>query len=171
MQDFELGTILMLAEGYGQPMLYSGYAFERFDEAPALAGRVIADTVCKVDENGFSVTRDDYAPGEWICQHRLESTARMIEFRHAVGALETREVYQSGKLYGFARGDRGYFMVNVSKYSEAEFQVTTGLPDGVYRDMLSGSEYEIRDGELAAKLPPKTAIALVSVTVSDRRLN
>lgn len=163
-QDFELGTILMLAEGYGQPMLYSGYAFERFDEAPALDGRMIADTSCEVDENGFSILREDYTPGEWVCQHRLESTARMIEFRHLVGAEDTREVYQSGKLYGFARGDQGYFIVNVSKYSEAEFKVATGLPDGVYRDVLSGVEFEVIAGELASTLAPKTAIALVAAS-------
>jgi alpha-amylase len=160
LQDFELGTILMLAEGYGQPMLYSGYAFERFDAAPALAGRMLADTVCQVDENGFAVPRDEYAPGQWVCQHRLESTARMIEFRHAVGAEDTREVYQRGKLFGFARGDRGYFIVNVSKYAEAQFTVQTGLPDGVYLDFLSGAKFEVRSGELTATLAPKTALAI-----------
>lgn len=160
LQDFELGTILMLAEGYGQPMLYSGYAFERFDEAPPLAGRTIADATCEVDENGFSAAREDYVPGEWVCQHRLESTARMIEFRHAVGAEATDKVYQSGKLYGFARGDLGYFMLNVSKYAEANFTVWTGLPDGVYLDFLSDTEFEVIGGELSATLAPKTALAI-----------
>jgi alpha-amylase len=160
LEDFQLGTLLMLAEGYGQPMLYSGYAFERFDEAPPLAGRFIADTACTVDESGFALARASYAPGEWVCQHRFESTARMIEFRHAVGAEDTREVYQQGKLYGFARGDRGYFIVNVSKYAEGQFTVATGLPDGIYRDFLSDAEFEVRAGELSATLAPKTALAI-----------
>jgi hypothetical protein len=85
----------------------------------------------------------------------------MIEFRREMGEAATVARYQSGKVYGFAREGRGYFIINVSKRQSAAVSVETGLPDGSYVNYLDGVEYQIVSGKLTVELAPKTALALV----------
>lgn len=159
--DFELATALMLAEDYGQPMLYSSYAFSSKDAGPYETVEGVKAASCKTNEQGFSVPKSEYKSDEWICQHRFESTFQMMKFRAAVSGSPVVEKYRARGIYGFAREGRGYFIVNVFKSKELEFSVSTTLPDGEYQNLLGGETYQIENGTLTAKLPPKTAIALV----------
>jgi alpha-amylase len=165
-QDFELATVMMLAEEYGQPMLYSGYAFDRFDDPPPLDGRLVANVECSGTPASESLStvlmpQSEYSPGSWVCPHRWPSVIRMIEFRREMGEAATVLRYQREKVYGFAREGRGYFIINVSKRQSAAVSVDTGLPDGSYVNFLDGVEYQIVSGQLNVELAPKTALALV----------
>ncbi|HEY7853800.1 MAG TPA: alpha-amylase family glycosyl hydrolase, partial [Aquiluna sp.] len=74
---FELATAMMLAEDYGQPMLYSSYAFESYDAGPDERIDGVVDVSC----DGVTGPKTEYANYEWICQHRWQSTINMIGFR------------------------------------------------------------------------------------------
>jgi len=80
------------------------------------------------------------------------------------------------KVYGFARGDTGYFLVNLRNedYSDS---IQTGLPEGLYCDYFSsgaqigeercqGGTYEIdAAGFLVTPVPGSTALA---ITVKEK---
>jgi alpha-amylase len=162
LRDFELATAMMLAEDYGQPILYSSYAFSSFDAGPYETVQGVRDASCEVNQAGFVAPKSDYKPNDWICQHRFESTVNMIKFRKAVSGTELTEKYRERGVYGFARAGKGYFIVNVFKSQPLEIEVQTLLPDGEYQNLIDGNRYQIVDGVLKTTLKPKTAIALLN---------
>lgn len=154
---FELATAMMLAEDYGQPMLYSSYAFDSYDEGPAQTQGLVDQVACP----DFVAPRSDYQNLEWICQHRWQSTINMIRFRDLVADAPVAEKFRERGVYGFAREAKGYFITNVFKGTELRVSVATTLPDGQYRNLIDGEEHEIVAGNLTATLPPMSAIALL----------
>lgn len=165
---FELATATMLAEPYGHPKLYSSYAFEDFDYVPLASGGLVENVDCEPQ-------KDTYEVGEWICQHRWGSTAGMIQFSVDVDREPMLERKKDRLIYGFARGDQGYFLTNLrdQEYSES---IQTGLPAGLYCDYFSseqrfdgdckGKIYEVDDsGFLTTAVPAQSAVA---ITVSRK---
>ena len=167
---FELGTATMLAEPYGYPKLYSSYAFEDFDYVPAESNGLVQNVDCK---EGPATT---YITGDWLCQHRWSSTVGMIQFSIDVDREPMLERKKDRKIYGFARGDTGYFLVNLrdEDYSDS---IQTGLPEGLYCDYFSsgaqireqqcqGRTYEIDSaGFLVTPVPGSSAVA---ITVKEK---
>ena len=156
--DFELATMLMLAEDYGQPMLYSSYAFDSFDAGPAEGETGVLPASCNAEESGFVKPKPSYVANEWICQHRFESTRQMIEFRKAVSGTKVENIFQDGGLYGFSRGDQGYFMLNASTTATA---IEVPVSDGEYLNLLTGEKLTPSDGKIRLLMNPKSAAALV----------
>jgi len=154
---FELATAMMLAEDYGQPMLYSGYAFEEFDSGPYETASGVEPVKCE----GVTEPKSEYKNYEWVCQHRWSSTVSMIEFRDLVQGAEITEKYRERGVYGFARQGKGYFITNVFDNKPMSIEVQTTLPDGEYQDLIDGGSHQIVDGVLKATLDPMSAIALL----------
>ena len=154
---FELATAMMLAEDYGQPILYSSYAFENYDAGPYETVDGVVDVNCE----GVTEPKVDYKNYEWICQHRWQSTVNMIHFRDVVGEAPVTEKYRERGVYGFAREGKGYFITNVFDNKSMAVSVPTTLPDGVYTDLVDGGSYEIIGGILEAEMPAMSAIALL----------
>jgi len=161
MRDFELATAMMLAENYGQPILYSSYAFGSKDAGPYETVKGVGDVSCQTNDQGFTTPKTEYKPDEWMCQHRFESTSKMIHFRKSVAGAPVVEQYRERGVYGFAREGKGYFILNVFKMNALEIEVQTTLPDGEYQNLLGDQTYEIVGGVLKTTLDPKTAIALL----------
>jgi alpha-amylase len=154
---FELATAMMLAEDYGQPILYSGYAFDKKDQGPYETVRGVG----LVDCSQTTAPQAEYKNYEWVCQHRWQSTINMIGFRAAVGEAPIVEKYTERGIYGFAREGVGYFITNVFDNKEISVAVQTTLPDGEYVDLIDGNNYQIVDGMLTTTLEPMSAIALL----------
>jgi len=159
-RSFELATMLMLAEDYGQPMLYSSYAFDDKDAGPAQTPEGVLNASCSAEANGFVKPKDSYQANEWICQHRFETTAQMIMFRKAVSGTKVENIYQDGAIYGFNRGDSAYFLLNASD-QPTSVELALALQDGDYTDLLSGTSYTISGGKLKVDFALKGAVALV----------
>ena len=154
---FELATAMMLAEDYGQPILYSSYAFESYDAGPYETVDGVVDVNCE----GVTTPKTDYKNYEWICQHRWKSTLNMLKFRALVGEAPIVEQHRERGVYGFARDGKGYFITNVFDNKEMSVEVQTTLPDGEYVDLIDGNRYQIVEGILKTTLPAMSAIALV----------
>jgi len=154
---FELATAMMLAEDYGQPMLYSSYAFTSYDSGPAQSGSVVNPIDCQ----STSAPQDSYSNLEWICQHRWESTLNMIKFRDRVGDAPVVEQTRKRGIYGFARENIGYFITNVFDKEAVDVEVATTLPDGEYIDLIDGKSVTITGGVLSTRLDPMSALALL----------
>ena len=155
---FELATAMMLAEDYGTPMLFSSYAFVDYDGGPKETdGKVDA-----IDCSATSAPKEFYEDREWICQHRWESTLKMIDFRNRVHGTPVTEIYQNETVYGFAREGKGYFLTNVSLDAAAQVDVVTTLSDGEYEDLFSGEVFQVTGSKLSTSIGPSSAIVLLA---------
>lgn len=159
---FELATWLMLADPYGQPMIYSSYSFAGYDDPPPLDGSTVKPARCDADERGLVALSDDETPGVWLCQHRREGTVKMVGFRQAVADAPLTHLYSDARTIGFARDGAGYFLLNTSRGQSVTVTVTTGLPDGDYENLLGDQVVTITDGLLSTTIEPRSAIALLA---------
>ncbi len=168
--DFAIATALMLADPYGKPMLYSGYAFSQRDQGPNyLADGRVQDVECAADSSP-QLTYLDYTDGDWVCQHRWPSTLNMIQFRDATAGQPMTDIFKGGRILGFGRGEAGYIFANLDNdpYDKAPLQ--TSMPAGTYCDVISGNlvngkctglEIQVSEsGTIDTPIPAETAIAI-----------
>jgi alpha-amylase len=156
-KDFELATALMLAENYGQPILYSSYAYDSYDAGPKQLNGMVEGASCPE----LSSPQEEYATNQWICQQHWQSTINMIKFHKTTSGLEITDKYKTRGIYGFAKAGKGYFIANVLRNKSIDFEVETTLPDGEYENLFQDGTYTIKNGVLKATLAPKSAIALL----------
>lgn len=155
---FQLATMFMLASDYGTPMLYSGFTFSDYDQAPPLgpSGEVL-DATC------------GDGPG-WNCQQRDASIIQMINWRTKTHNLPVKNFVHKESYSAWSKGDRGFFAVNASsKALNATFETT--LPAGEYCNLLTltaeqttcpGQELAVlENGTVKITLSPNAAVALL----------
>ncbi len=130
-----MANALMLADDYGTPVLYSGYAFSDRDAgAPTDSdGRVASDTC-----GGEASDLESLADGDRTCVHASDAIAGMLEWRRVAGAAARQPGADEADAYGFEREGRAVIAVNPGSESE-QIAVPTSLPSGSYCDvMLAG---------------------------------
>lgn len=140
-KSFELATAMMLADPYGMPMLYGGYSFTGFDDAPPLnSDGTVSDVECLADLE----PRLSYEPGSWPCPYQWKSTQGMIEFRKVTGVNPKSNTVKATGLVGWGRGSAGFFAVNISKNSyQVPFE--SQLIPGSYCDSITGGSKPIEN--------------------------
>jgi alpha-amylase len=127
---YDLANIFMLAFPYGYPLIMSSYDFSDSEQGPPS------------DANGhtYSVYTNGKANcfGEWKCEHRRSPIANMVGFRNYTTSNQMTDWWSNdGNQIAFGRGDRGFVVINrESTPLNRTFQ--TGLPEGVYCDVISG---------------------------------
>lgn len=156
---YELATIFMLAYPYGYPQVMSSYAFEGGDQGPP------------AEADGS--TRSTYANGvstcgqEWICEHRWNAIATMVDFRNQTTGYDLNHWWSNGSdQIAFGRGERGFVVINRNA-NPLTHTFDTDLPAGRYCNVLTrGDCSEIvvvdDDGRLTTTVDGQGAIALLS---------
>lgn len=158
---YRLAQLYLLAQPFGQPMLYSGYRFTKRDEgAPQDAEGRLLDVVCGEEYLQFN------------CTARRTDIAGMIAFKDAVAGTEiTGETGQNG-IYQMQRDGKGFFALNYNKLDREQPTIATGMAAGKYcnlvetgRDLTGdsciGLTIEIdASGNLLTKLAKLSAIAI-----------
>ncbi len=156
---YQLATMLLLASGYGSPVLYSGYAFTiNNNSLPVDAEGAVTDVACA----NFADFADAYADGEWVCQHRWPGTLGMVGWRSAVGSAEVTDEWSEGDAYAFGRGSLGYVAFNASDVP-LEHRFETSLPAGEYCNVVAAgcSVVEVgADGSFSVVVPAWGAVAI-----------
>ena len=155
---FQLASIFMLASDYGTPMLYSGYSFSDYDQAPPLGpnGEVL-DAICVAGNN-------------WNCQQKDTSIVQMIGWRTKTMGLPVSNFIHKESYSAWSKGERGFFAINAAK-KELSMSFQTSLPQGQYCNILllsedqttcPGSEIQVgQDGVAKLSVPPQSAVALL----------
>ncbi len=156
--QFEAATALMLALDYGQPMLYSSFAFDSYDWAPKDENGRMLDAKCA---QSSAIYFTNHEAGTWLCQHRMNSVNGMIQFRDETSGEKLTNPQASDSVLSFERGDIGFFAVNVTTVDQSGVEITTLLADGKYLDYISGKELEISGGVVKTDLAANQAIALI----------
>ncbi|AQP45531.1 alpha-amylase [Tessaracoccus flavus] len=159
---YRVANYLLLAQPYGTPVLYSGYAFTDRDEGAPQTDGGVDDVEC-------ATPSDDPAPGDWLCQHRTD--AGMAEWVAVVGDEPIGDLWREGYAIGFDRGDRGLIVINGNSTLDVSPELTTSLPDGAYcnaadlppsgaEDRCADGEFIVADGKVTVPVSPMSAVAL-----------
>ena len=140
---YELANIWMLAEKYGSPMLYTGYAFQEGDwQAPQSDTGSILDAKC-AGGTSINTQSDDpsmgvYENGSFVCLQRWNSIKGMIAWRKAVGEADKSDIFGESGAYGFGRSGKGYVLINSNVEKFKSPNLATGMGPGTYCDLVSG---------------------------------
>jgi len=131
-ETYVLANVFMLAWPYGYPQVMSSYRFDSGKQGPPAyqdgeTKPVWVDGVPKCGE-------------EWVCEHRWEPIANMVEFRN-ITALETNVTnwWSNGEnQIAFGRGSKGFVVIN-REWNWLNRKLQTSMPEGRYCDVISGS--------------------------------
>lgn len=165
--QFELATVMLLAQPYGTPMLYSGYAFDGRDDGPKQdASGAIPPASC-AQATGPSV---QFAAGDWVCEHRWATTVGMLDWRSVVGSSAVENLWSDSDAVAFDRGALGFVAISTAKEAKT-IEAQTNLPDGTYCDALTSpgpteahrckdGGVQVKSGKVTVTVPPSSAVAL-----------
>lgn len=123
---YVLATIFSLAHPYGTVTVLSSYSgFDTNSDAGAPNG-------------GTGTCSGTGGSNGWFCQHRWIAFQGMTAFRNTVGsaAIANWQTGQNSQI-AFDRGTAGFVAIN---NADSQWDATwkTGLPDGVYCNVISG---------------------------------
>lgn len=184
---YELANIWMLAERYGSPMLYTGYAFDEGDwQAPQSDDGLIRDAVCAPGDSIQTASDDPaagvYEAGSFVCLQRWTSIQGMIAWRNEVGDAEKTDIFGGDGAYGFGRSGKGYVLINSNYEAFKAPNLATGMQPGTYCDLISGGGKPLdssnggclgetvvvdADGSISTELDGLAAIAISATSKSD----
>ncbi|QTV79182.1 hypothetical protein [Microbacterium sp. NIBRBAC000506063] len=136
---YAIANALLLADDYGTPVVYSGYAFtDRDAGAPTDAdGRVSQASCADAADRGQPDATTVFVEGERTCVQSWPVITGMLDFRVAVGDAPRLAGVEEGDAYGFERERRGILAVNVGRAAET-LVIPTSMPDGAYCDVIAG---------------------------------
>jgi len=121
---YDLANIFMLAQGYGEAQLHSGFRFTNVDQDRPGASPYV-NGVAQVNVN-------------WDFVHRWGDIAPMVKFRSAAhGQAQTNWVTGSANQIAFGRGNVGFVALNNSTAAWSR-SFYTGLPAGTYCNVVHG---------------------------------
>ncbi|UXH78510.1 carbohydrate-binding module family 20 domain-containing protein [Roseateles amylovorans] len=121
---YDLANLFMLAQGYGEAQLHSGYRFTNKDQGKPSASPYV-NGVAQVNVN-------------WDFIHRWPHLAAMVKFRSAArGQALQNWVTGTANQIAFSRGKVGFVALNnTTKAWTRSF--ATGLPAGTYCNVVHG---------------------------------
>jgi len=77
--------------------------------------------------------------GDWVCEHRWPVVKAMVEWRSMAMDSPLRHWWTDGqRQIAFSRADRAFIAINDDHSKTLDEQLQTGLPAGVYCDVISG---------------------------------
>jgi len=166
---YVIANALMLADDYGTPVLYSGYAFSDRDAgAPADDDGRVTPVSCAI---AADLPADDYEDGARTCVQAWPAIAGMLEFRAFAMDFPRLDGVSEGDAYGFEREGRGVVAVNVGDEATS-IRIPTTMQDGKYCDVVSGGldswtsdgcrgdEFAVENGVATFALEPFSVAAI-----------
>ncbi|CAH1795064.1 unnamed protein product [Owenia fusiformis] len=157
---YKMANAFLLAWPYGYPRIMSSYNWPR-----NIVGGTDQNDWVGPPDNGAGDT--DYAVcfnGDWICEHRWRQITNMVHFHNAVINAVVQNWWDNGEnMIAFSRGNIGFLAMNNENYDMNEW-LQTGLPGGVYCDIISGDDVL---GACTGKTITVNANGFAQVTISS----
>ncbi|XP_015122799.1 alpha-amylase 2 [Diachasma alloeum] len=155
---YKMAVAFMLAHPYGNPKIMSSFAFDESDQGPpADAQGNLTPPVIRADGS---------CGGGWVCEHRWRQIYNMVGFRNAVNGSKIDQWWDNwNNQIAFSRGNAGFIAINADN-DDLRANIHTGLPAGVYCDVISGS---LVNGECSGKTVEvrKDGYAFVEILVEE----
>lgn len=166
---YVMAEALLLADDYGTPVLYSGYAFTDRDEgAPTDEDGRVRHETC----GGEAASPGTLEDGDRTCGHASTAIAGMLEWRRVAGSAPRLDGTDEGDAYGFEREGRAVIAANPGSEPE-QILIPTSLPSGSYCDVAlagarigadtacpDGGVVEVADGVASFDLAAKETAAI-----------
>jgi alpha-amylase len=154
-----LASVYLLTYPYGYPQLYSGYAFQNYDEGPPSSGGPLTKPALK---NG-------QCEAPWTCAHRQPEVLALVNFRNRTDRVfqATDTVSPRPGVLSYGRGRLGHVVINASNQDES-VSVKTRLAPGTYcGDLIKDAKACLVEGKvegetLRLRIPPKSAFVTLS---------
>jgi len=162
---YVLANVFMLAWPYGEPVVMSGYVFDRGTSAGIQQGPpsdARGRTRGPWDGGRFDADRCGRAPEQWVAEHRWPDIAAMVAFRRAVGDEPVTCWWDDGHdRIAFGRGNKGFVAFNLTSQPMTQ-SLQTGLAPGCYQNVVGMREQVTVDerGVIQAVVPPMSALTL-----------
>ena len=120
-----LAHVFALGWPYGYPKVMSSYDWNDHDQGPP--------------SNGASSCSNG-----WLCEHRDRAIANMVAFRnHTAAEFRVTNAWDNGgNQIAWGRGGLGFVVINMEG-SELNKTFQTGMPEGVYCDIIAGDYNEV----------------------------
>jgi alpha-amylase len=132
---FRLANVWMLAQPYGYPSILSSYAFS-YPSGNSMGPP--SDAAGNTNDLTCASSLETAAIGQWVCEHRDPSIARMVGFRRRVAGTDVNHWWDDGaNAIAFSRGDKGFVAIN-RESAPVTATISTGLAAGRYCDLLTG---------------------------------
>jgi len=139
-RPYRLSVVFMLAWPYGIPQVMSSYSFASDWSGPPSADGQISDV---------PINADGQCGGGWICEHRWRAVANMVAWRNSAGSQPVGNWWTNGNnQIAFSRGSSAFIAINYNDGLMSQ-DVNTGLPAGMYCDVISG---EVVNGQCTGKV-------------------
>jgi alpha-amylase len=135
-QTYRLGMVYLLGQPYGYPSVLSGYAFERGSQAGRDAGPP-SDAAGNTTAVACASSLEAAAVGQWVCEHRDPTVARMVGFRRAVAGTELTGAGTTGRTPSPSRAGTGGSWPSTAARRRCGGG-PSGLAPGDYCDVLAG---------------------------------
>ena len=137
-----LAQQFLLAQPFGQPMLYSGFRFEDSDEsAPQDADGKLFSAICGSD------------PLQFTCTNRRSDIIGMIAFHKEVaGVAKTGENGANG-FYSMQRDGKGFFALNNNDGKANQPKIATGMEPGTYCNLITAGLSATEGGNACSEDP------------------
>ncbi|XP_053679215.1 alpha-amylase A-like [Anopheles nili] len=130
-KPYKMATAFAAAYPYGQLRIMSSFAFTSFDQGPPSDGQ--GNLLSPV------ITADNTCDGGWVCEHRWRQIYSMIHFRNLAWGTPIEHWWDNGNnQIAFARGNVGFVAFNLEPF-DMNVILQTGLPAGIYCDVISGA--------------------------------
>lgn len=141
-KQYKMATAFHLAWPYGTSRIMSSYDFNDDFQGPP----------SDVDGNLLSPVVNGSCAGGWICEHRWRQIFNMVRFRRIVRGTGVNYWWDNwNNQIAFGRGDKGFIVFN-NDYMELNTTLRTGLPTGLYCDIISGEKQRNKCTGLTIKI-------------------
>lgn len=166
----DLVSVFMLAWPYGYPSIMSSYAFDSSTSVGTDAGPpsdAEGNTNSVYPAGSTTPYCFDQTPGKgWVCEHRWRPIGNMVAFRNYTNeAWHVDNWWDDGNdQIAFGRGNRGFVVINREEgVLSRTFQ--TGLPGGVYCDVING-DFDSIEGTCSGQTVMVDATGTAHITVA-----
>lgn len=132
-RPYKMATAFAAAFPFGQLRIMSSFFFDDSDQGPPedANNNIISP----------SINPDGSCGNGWVCEHRWRQITNMINFRNVCWGTPMTNWFSSGQnKIAFGRGSCGFVAFNNEPGQDMLEVVQTGLPAGVYCDVISGEK-------------------------------
>ncbi|XP_032074411.1 pancreatic alpha-amylase-like [Thamnophis elegans] len=138
---YKMGVGFMLAHPYGFTRIMSSFRWPRyFQNGEDINSWVGPPSYEDGSIKSVTINPDTTCGNGWICEHRWRQIRNMVIFRNVVdGQPFTNWWDNNSNQVAFGRGNQGFIVFNNDDWNLTA-TLQTGLPEGIYCDIISGQK-------------------------------
>lgn len=139
-EQIRLGWAFLVSRQYGTPLFYN-----RPDGSNSVEGNFWGNNLVGACGN------DNYRHPAVVAGNHFRAKMQ--------GQPESIAYDENGAVVAVSRGTKGAALINISKEAQT-ISIATTLPNGTYKDMVTGNKFKVKKGHITGVVAPLTACFL-----------